>query len=49
MHPYDIGLEVGALAPDSVTIDPWKDPPEALTTATNDVRQFLQGHAQPAS
>src|SRR5665213_770851 len=45
MHPYDIGLEVGAIAPDAVTIDPWKDPPAALTTATNEVRQFLLDHS----
>lgn len=45
MHPYDIGLEVGAIAPDAVTVDPWKDPPEVLTTATNDVRRFLQDHS----
>jgi hypothetical protein len=48
MHPYEIGREVGILAPDAVTVDPWKDPPEALSRATNEVRQFLHEHAEAA-
>jgi hypothetical protein len=49
MHPYEIGREVGTLAPDAVTVDPWKDPPEVLSHATDEVRQFLHEHAGRAS
>jgi pimeloyl-ACP methyl ester carboxylesterase len=49
MHPYEIGLEVGTLAPDAVTVDPWKEPAEVLSNATDEVRQFLYDHSERAS
>jgi hypothetical protein len=49
MHPHGIGEEVGRLAPDAVVIEPWRDSPEAVAHATNEVRQFLLDHAQHAA
>lgn len=44
-HPTATGREVAALAPDARLVEPWKDTPEQVASATESVRQFLQAHA----
>lgn len=43
-HPGPIGREVAALAPDAQVVEPWKDPPERITEATERARAFLLAH-----
>lgn len=41
MHPNEIGLEIGRLAPAATVVEPWKDTPEHTASATVAVRDFL--------
>jgi pimeloyl-ACP methyl ester carboxylesterase len=45
-HPTNTGREVAALAPNSEVLEPWKDTPEHVASATEAVRRFLHRHAE---
>ncbi|MDA8045211.1 MAG: alpha/beta hydrolase [Actinomycetota bacterium] len=44
-HPTETGREIVALAPDARVLEPWKDTPEHIAAATEQVRRFLVEHA----
>ena len=39
IHPHEIGVEIGQLARNAETLDPWKDPPELIPQAMERIRQ----------
>ena len=41
-HPGETGRQIAAMAPKAETIEPWKDTPENIATATDRVRTWLQ-------
>jgi len=41
MHPTPISHEIIELAPNVTTIDPWKETPELVASATEQVRKYL--------
>ena len=41
-HPAAIGEEIGRLAPQARTLGGWKDSPESIAHATEEIRQFLR-------
>ncbi|HWE55240.1 MAG TPA: alpha/beta hydrolase [Acidimicrobiales bacterium] len=43
-HPGDAGREVARLAPHADLIDPWKDSPELIASATEQTREWLLAH-----
>lgn len=43
-HPTATGREIASLAPDARVVEPWKDTPEHIAAATDEVRRFLIGH-----
>ena len=43
-HPGPIGREIAALAPNARTLEPWKDSPELVRAAVEEVRAFLREH-----
>jgi pimeloyl-ACP methyl ester carboxylesterase len=43
-HPNAAGREIAALAPGAEMIEPWKDSPEHIASATEGVRRFLLAH-----
>lgn len=47
-HPTETGREIAALAPDARLVEPWKDTPEHVARATEEVRRFLLDHARMA-
>lgn len=47
-HPTETGREIASLAPDARVVEPWKDTPEHVAAATEEVRRFLAGHAAAA-
>jgi pimeloyl-ACP methyl ester carboxylesterase len=44
-HPTNTGREVAALAPKAEVLEPWKDTPEHVASATEAARRFLLRHA----
>jgi len=44
-HPYDVGMEVARLAPNS---DPWKEPAEIVPETVEVIRDYLKRHAPSA-
>jgi hypothetical protein len=42
-HPYEVGVEVADLAPNSERIDPWKQP-ELMQKTVAGIREYLQRH-----
>jgi hypothetical protein len=43
-HPYEVGLEVAKLAPDSELRDPWKEPAELVPETVEVIRSYLRKH-----
>jgi pimeloyl-ACP methyl ester carboxylesterase len=48
-HPYDVGVEVADLAPNSERIDPWKEPKELIPQAIEGIRDYLLRHVPVAA
>jgi len=48
-HPYEVGIEVADLAPNSERLDPWKVPVEIVPQTVEVVRSFLQKHTPVAT
>jgi pimeloyl-ACP methyl ester carboxylesterase len=44
-HPTETGREIAALAPNAELLEPWKDSPEHIAAATDEVRTYLVSHA----
>jgi hypothetical protein len=44
-HPYQVAMEIAALAPQAeVTVYPWREPMTLLVKTVNQVRTFLRAH-----
>jgi pimeloyl-ACP methyl ester carboxylesterase len=43
-HPTALGREIGSLAKNAETYEPWKDTPEDVVRGTEVVREFLRAH-----
>jgi pimeloyl-ACP methyl ester carboxylesterase len=43
-HPTATGREIAALAPGAEVLEPWKDTPETVANAVEEIRRFLVGH-----
>jgi pimeloyl-ACP methyl ester carboxylesterase len=46
VHPPATSREIVGLAPNLVVIDPWKETPELVASATEEVRKFLHAAAE---